>query len=386
MKILKPFYYDEFECVADKCIDTCCAGWSIHIDDETYKKYMAVEGEFGEKLRNSIKVGEKKSFILDEQKRCPFLQENMLCEIYNELGKDALSDVCTTYPRKQQNYLDIIEQSLTISCPEVARIIVEHNEPIDFIFAETESEKEVEKVEKIDLYNGLTAARSLSVDLMQIDGIPLWKKIYLCLVISDKIQKSIDQGDEKNIKNIVAQFESNEYLLTYINALDKFDDNIEIKRTYYKNLVDIICNFKITNKKFLDNTLELLEFFKNSEVIDSNDNFRKIHEEFEQHILNSRAFENYIVYFLFGYYMEAYKDNNIYKIGVLMVESYALIKLFALVKWFNNGYELSGKDMVDILYSYSRVLEHQNNQLGKLYEQIKERELDNLAYLAILIR
>lgn len=37
MKILKPFYYDDFKCIADKCIDSCCIGWRISIDKESYK-------------------------------------------------------------------------------------------------------------------------------------------------------------------------------------------------------------------------------------------------------------------------------------------------------------------------------------------------------------
>lgn len=33
MKIRVPDYYDEFECIADKCTDTCCAGWQVDVDD-----------------------------------------------------------------------------------------------------------------------------------------------------------------------------------------------------------------------------------------------------------------------------------------------------------------------------------------------------------------
>lgn len=45
-KVLKPIYYDEFACVGGDCKDTCCAGWTIGIDDETYKKYQQITGEF----------------------------------------------------------------------------------------------------------------------------------------------------------------------------------------------------------------------------------------------------------------------------------------------------------------------------------------------------
>ena len=34
---MKPDYYDEFQCIADKCSDNCCTGgWEIDIDEDTY--------------------------------------------------------------------------------------------------------------------------------------------------------------------------------------------------------------------------------------------------------------------------------------------------------------------------------------------------------------
>ena len=41
-----PEYFKEFKCIASKYAGTCCAGWGIVIDDETYDKYTKVQGEF----------------------------------------------------------------------------------------------------------------------------------------------------------------------------------------------------------------------------------------------------------------------------------------------------------------------------------------------------
>ena len=42
MKVLKPFYYDDFKCIAGDCIDNCCQiQWKITIDEKTYKKYRS---------------------------------------------------------------------------------------------------------------------------------------------------------------------------------------------------------------------------------------------------------------------------------------------------------------------------------------------------------
>lgn len=43
MEIRVPHYYRKFKCTADKCPDTCCAGWQIVIDEETLEKYHKFE-------------------------------------------------------------------------------------------------------------------------------------------------------------------------------------------------------------------------------------------------------------------------------------------------------------------------------------------------------
>ena len=43
MKVLKPFYYDDFKCTANECIDNCCSNWRINIDEKTYKKYKKLK-------------------------------------------------------------------------------------------------------------------------------------------------------------------------------------------------------------------------------------------------------------------------------------------------------------------------------------------------------
>ena len=46
MKEYIPDYYKDFQCIADKCKDSCCIGWEIMIDSKSYKKYHNVKGEF----------------------------------------------------------------------------------------------------------------------------------------------------------------------------------------------------------------------------------------------------------------------------------------------------------------------------------------------------
>ena len=65
MRVLKPFYYDDFKCIADKCIDNCChVDWTITIDEKTYKKYRKLKGPWGNKINNNITRIRKNSSYL----------------------------------------------------------------------------------------------------------------------------------------------------------------------------------------------------------------------------------------------------------------------------------------------------------------------------------
>ena len=55
MRYTIPHYYREFSCAADRCTDTCCAGWEIMIDPASLKKYRKTKGPLGNRLHNSIR-------------------------------------------------------------------------------------------------------------------------------------------------------------------------------------------------------------------------------------------------------------------------------------------------------------------------------------------
>ena len=92
MRYLKPDYFEDFKCIAGECPDTCCAGWQIMIDEESLDYYGEVHGTFGKRLRDSIDWQEGAFYQCE--KRCAFLNEKDLCDIYTELGEGALCNTC----------------------------------------------------------------------------------------------------------------------------------------------------------------------------------------------------------------------------------------------------------------------------------------------------
>ena len=125
MRIRIPDYFNSFKCIASKCEDTCCAGWEIVVDDETYDYYKSVKGRFGERLKKEIIKDEEGDniFVLNDN-RCAFLDNNDMCDIYKELGEKHLCYTCREYPRFTEEFGSIREIGLSLSCPEAARIIL----------------------------------------------------------------------------------------------------------------------------------------------------------------------------------------------------------------------------------------------------------------------
>lgn len=106
--IVRPQYYDDFECIADRCSFTCCRDWRIAVDDDTYSKWSR-------EYRAKVSDG---AIILDKDGKCPFLDEKGLCRIVLKEGEEAISQTCHTFPRENHIFETRTEQTLAMGCPE----------------------------------------------------------------------------------------------------------------------------------------------------------------------------------------------------------------------------------------------------------------------------
>ena len=127
MNEIYPNYYTKFKCIADKCKHSCCIGWEIDIDEDTMDLYGSLDGDFADKILQNIE-GDVPHFVLRDGNRCPFLNQNGLCDIICEFGEDAICDICYLHPRFSNYYEDFAETGLGLCCEEAARIILTDEE------------------------------------------------------------------------------------------------------------------------------------------------------------------------------------------------------------------------------------------------------------------
>lgn len=141
-RLLEPLYYEPFRCIGAACEDTCCNGWTVHVDKATYGKYQTCsDAHLAPSLHTLVTINEKRTGDDDYAQitlsgdGCHFLAEG-LCSIQQRLGEEYLSNMCATYPRVVNRAGEMWQRSLDLSCPEAARMALLDPRPMQFHEAE----------------------------------------------------------------------------------------------------------------------------------------------------------------------------------------------------------------------------------------------------------
>lgn len=164
MKIYAPDYYKKFKCIAEKCNHSCCVGWEIDVDDDTLRFYNSLNSDFGKKIINNInKQNDCSYFRLTHDERCPFLNENNLCEIILNLGENALCQICRDHPRYRNFYDDRIEIGLGLCCEEASRLIL--SQPFSSQLEIVEDDNQNNNLSEDD--ENFFKIRNISLDILQ---------------------------------------------------------------------------------------------------------------------------------------------------------------------------------------------------------------------------
>lgn len=194
MKNIYPSYFEKFKCIADKCPDSCCKGWDVVVDDETNEYYQNINGEFGEKLKKLTEIDcDGDRIFVSQSGRCPFWNENELCDIYINLGESHLCKTCREFPRLTQDYTAFTEHLLSFACPEAARLILGtdnayddfKNYDLDFLQCDYNAE----------LMRFLLSAREKLKGIFTDKSLPFSGRLNVAVQFCENVQSAIDNHD-----------------------------------------------------------------------------------------------------------------------------------------------------------------------------------------------
>ena len=357
----KPHYYEKFFCTADQCPDTCCAGWQIVIDENSLEKYSNVSGDFGIRLLNSIDWRE--GIFEQYDKRCSFLNSENLCDIYKELGAEALCDTCRLYPRHIEEFENLREFSLSLSCPGAAKMILECQEPVKFLEEQDEQEECEDDFEDFDflLFDCLLEVREKLFSIVQNRKIPVEKRMFCVLRTAKNLQDALDEG-ELFERDFISDVEL--YLQEEIKEFSgSFYETVQVLR---KDLLRL----EVLREEWKANLKAAENLFQKGEIW-----YMDKRERYKAEIKNTIGQEQWDIYkeqllmfFLYTYFCGAVYDDMIYSKGVLSVISVFWIEEITFWNWAKDERIIEEKNILETAYRYAREIEHSDENLNLLEE------------------
>jgi lysine-N-methylase len=139
INIFMPKYMADFKCISSNCTDTCCAGWDINIDEDTYNRYVNSHGRLKSLLGEKFTENKYEHdffnggfMVLELENKCPFLNPNMLCDIHGNFGEENLCITCKNYPRVFNIVDGVYEKSGLPSCIEVCTKALLNKDKMEF--------------------------------------------------------------------------------------------------------------------------------------------------------------------------------------------------------------------------------------------------------------
>ena len=367
-----PEYYDKFKCIAGNCPDTCCAGWQIVIDEESMKKYQNFKGDYVWKVMGCVDW-ETEAFRQDNEKRCAFLNKENLCDLYMNAGEDSLCKTCREYPRHIEEFEGVREITLSISCPEVARILMEEMEPVKFFTEEKVEIEETEDFSEFDpfLFSLLEDARKEMLDILQNRALPIKERTMLVLGMAHDMQGRINHSDMFSCSDVVKKYTTEKARIFVKRYLAQKNGQEEESLT--KEMFEKLYKLELLRDDWEDtlhktqNTLFFTMQESYAQLRKGFELYKAEHKEIDIHL------EQILVYFLFTYFPGAVYDGMIFAKAQMAVYCTWMVELLWMAEWLSNGKTLDKQKMIQLLYRFSREVEHSDDNLKKL-DKLMERK------------
>lgn len=335
MHYVKTTNYDKFKCIADKCPQSCCIGWQIVIDDNSLEKYEKMEGPFKGRMLNSVDWEE--GCFKQYNRRCAMLNDDNLCDLIIECGEDKLCNTCEKYPRHMEEYEGIREYSLSLSCPEAARIILERTDPIEFVEWDDDEDDDFEDFDYL-LYTKLEDAREVIYKIIRDRSISFERKADLLTEFGFSLQECLDEDE---------LFEMDE-------VIDKFSDDLSSIKG--ENLWNKKEHFKMLEK------LENLSDDWPTIIRNAYINWNKLELSPKEEI----QAEQLLMFFFYTYFCGAVYDD--------MIQSKVLMSVMSVYWIFMIDKTMENPDIIKTAYLYAREVEHSDLNLDDLEEMLFELE------------
>lgn len=371
--ILKISNYDKFKCTADKCRFTCCEGWDICVDSDTYNKWKNDKLDY---VLNNVKAkecGRKTEYLINKEtnETCPLLDKQGLCQIVKSHGEEYLSLTCHRFPRIENSFEDTKELTLSCACPEAVEII---SNMTDKVCMTSESDDNL----RSDLLE--LKIRETMINIIQEENFLLEDK----LIISFQMLSTILENEileEDSLLEELEKYKSREYIQELIDVYHEVKMNINDSVEEINNLfLDITENYKEVSglKILLRDISDFAESAKIGYLSDQWDDYKSL---FEQHNV---LIENCIISKILGSCISDDIEEMAISLQMIILE-YLLVRYAVFLKYcINESKEIDSEDIKDYIVAFSRIIGNNTEAVIEFFRDGFGEDVLEIGYLCFI--
>lgn len=350
------------------------------IDKRSLDNYRKVKGGFGNRLQNSIDW--KANAFRQQNGRCEFLNDDNLCDIYREAGADMLCKTCRNYPRHIEEFEGLREISLSLSCPEAARIILSEKDPVYF-FTKEDSREETYEYFDFFLFTKLSDTRELIFQLLQNRELEMSIRMAITAALVHDIQIRIDKNKLFEIDDILTRYRSERTISFFENALTPYFNRKEERYEVIQQMGAVLDELETLRPEWK----EFLEGMRKELYGHGSTFYVKSREEFLHAFAQPLEIytEQLMMFWCFTYFCGAVYDEAAESKIKLALFSTIIILELAHGIWIKQQKQLSFADFADLAHRYAREIEHSDPNLNKLDETFQNGEIYHLKAFLLCI-
>lgn len=407
--LLTPQYMNHFQCIGPKCEDNCCYGWKVDIDENTYKKYKKIADStlkplFDKNVTRNRSLSSIENYAkikMNKNDCCPFLEDDKLCNIQKRLGGEFLSKTCRIYPRLTNIVDGVYEKSVTLSCPEAARLVLLN--PNKMEFDQIDESKEVQhnlvyKIETGSIQNANSIKkyfwplRIFSISLLQNRKYSLSDRLIILGLFMKKTQEYLDHNRVHEIPVLIDQYQQIIEADGLKESLNHIPTNLTIQMELMKEFNDqrFSIAFSKNGQSYINCVAEFLngiEYSVEAKVEDVGERYKEAYINYYEPFMDEHEyiFENLLVNYVYRELFPANSKGGVFTDFTKLVITYSLIKML-LIGMAAYNKKLDEELMVRLVYSFSRAIEHTRVFFNNTFKLFEKNGYNTMAYMAILIK
>ena len=411
-KVYRANYAERFACLAADCPDCCCGNWKISVDRVAYERLSSLtDSPLFPIIQSAIlsvdppadaanvNPQEVATIQLLEDGSCPLLNEEKLCRIHIEHGAEALPQICRKYPRASHKIYGIEETVLTLSCLEVARIVLSDPDLSKSIWDGTLLELKGEDNTQASLHNCYWAFRAIVLELLLNRRYLLWQRIFLVGLFARRLE-SISQGKEiVGLMGFMKEFTNAIQAEPLRAQLDSIQPDVATQFRVFRQLVALRAgegktsesaahlieglNSSLLNNSLKDDSLEAIEQYNAAWKLYTEPFFAQ-HPYFLENYLINQIFLK-----LFPFHVDYFKQDSL---PIQPMRSLAgLVMNFVLIKGVMTAIAAQRKQALDmhsaieIVRLLAHAFEHSDSFQLKVEKLFLDHDLGSSPGLAMLL-